>query len=99
MSINAPTHTSRRAVISLVLSLCLGPVGAIPGVIFGHLARRDIKRNQNLKGARLATAGLILGYIFIALTILYFALFDVTGDARPQRYLIGSDGPIPIGSK
>jgi Domain of unknown function (DUF4190)/TIR domain len=34
-------------------------------VIFGHLARRQLRRNPSLSGGRIALAGLILGYIML----------------------------------
>jgi hypothetical protein len=45
-------------------------VGIAPaGIICGHLARARIARERSLKGAGLATAGLVIGYLSLALTI------------------------------
>ncbi len=62
------TKISGLAIASLVLSL-LGCffITAIAGVICGHMARGRIRANRNLSGGGLALAGLIIGYIFIAL--------------------------------
>ena len=69
---------SDLAVASFVLSLMtfiFGPFTGIPAIIFGHIARRKIKRNQNLKGSGLALAGLIIGYPITAITA--FLLFNL----------------------
>jgi hypothetical protein len=47
-------------------------IGAIVAVITGHISRGQIKRS-NEQGAGMALAGLILGYIGIALTVLVLA--------------------------
>ena len=66
-----PKHTSGLAIASVVLSgvsfIMGGPFTAIPGVVCGHLARREIRRDPGLKGDELALAGLILGYMNVAL--------------------------------
>lgn len=54
--------TSALAIASLVCSLT-GCLGFIPGIICGHLARRNIRRDPALKGGGLATAGLIISYL------------------------------------
>ena len=62
-----------------VASLCCGVgqiffwfVAAIPAVVLGHMARRQIRRTGE-DGAGLALAGLILGWIGIVLTVLFVA--------------------------
>jgi hypothetical protein len=62
--------TSGLAIASLVCSLVFFPVG----IICGHLARRDIRRDPSLKGGGLASAGLIIGYFNLASTIVVIAL-------------------------
>jgi len=65
------------AVVSLslsCLSIFIGPLGFVPGVIFGHAARSECKRNPELMGGHLALAGLIVGYTFLVLTIFVIAL-------------------------
>jgi hypothetical protein len=40
-------------------------------IVFGHIARRRLRRNpQPARGSRMALAGLVLGYIFVCLTLL-----------------------------
>ena len=61
-------QTSGLAVAALVCSLFLS-VGCIPGIVCGHLARRQIRRNLFLTGTRMATAGLALSYFFLLSTV------------------------------
>jgi len=70
--------TSGLAVTSLVLGVlglvlllgCIGVLFAIPAVICGHIAYSRIKRSAGmLGGGGMALAGLITGYISIALGI------------------------------
>lgn len=74
--------TSGYAIASLVCSL-LGYIGVfgfgpLLGVIFGHLALREIDRsNGMLQGRGLAQAGLILGYIALGLTLLALLFFSL----------------------
>ena len=74
-----PATTAQRsglAVASLVLGiagigLCLGPLAGIPAVICGHKAQREIRTSGgNVSGGGLATAGLVTGYISIAMILL-----------------------------
>ncbi|MFI5045389.1 MAG: DUF4190 domain-containing protein, partial [Acidimicrobiales bacterium] len=72
--------TDGKAIASLVLGIvgymCFGPLAHIPGVILGHLARRDIREsNGALGGDGLALAGLILSYVGIVLTVVMFVPF------------------------
>ena len=67
--------TSGYAIASLICSL-LGFIGVfglgpILGIIFGHMAIREIDRsNGHLQGRGMAQAGLILGYIALGLVLL-----------------------------
>ena len=64
-------RTSGLAIASLVCSLSslITCVGWLPGIICGHLAKSRIRRNPSLKGSGLATAGLIIGYLFLMLEV------------------------------
>ena len=68
-----PTKTSGLAVASLVLGILgLCSIGAIMAVVFGHVAINEIKRsNGSLTGRGMAIAGLILGYFWLALVLLF----------------------------
>jgi hypothetical protein len=76
--LTAPVKNSGLAIWSLVLGilglvflvLCIGPLFAIPAVICGHIAYGRIKRSAGaIGGEGLALAGLITGYIAIALGV------------------------------
>jgi hypothetical protein len=47
-------------------------LAAIPAVVLGHVARRPIRQTGE-DGQGMATAGLVLGWIGIALTVLFIA--------------------------
>ena len=91
--INQQKNTASVAVASLVLGILglilIGPLGAIPAIICGHLARTKIKQNpQTLTGDGLAVAGLILGYITLVLsvviTIVYFTVSAANAKAGEE---------------
>jgi hypothetical protein len=65
---NIPALAKASLVLSIA-SLGIGPLGFIPGIICGHLARRRIERDDRLGGKSLANAGLLVGYGFVGLTI------------------------------
>jgi hypothetical protein len=76
--------TNGLAIVSLVLSL-LGLffyVTAIGGVICGHIARRQIREGHE-SGDGLALAGLIVGYIILALGVVFvvFIVIAIAGAA------------------
>lgn len=92
----AAATTSGMAIASLVLSLLgwvlLPLIGAVLGVIFGHMALGEIKRsNGAVEGQGLAMAGLIIGYIQIAAVLLFCAFLVViaifSASAQPSSFL------------
>lgn len=78
-----PPPTSSMAVASLVCGVLTfagcSIIAAIPGVICGHIALGQIRSAPSLYGGRgLALAGLILGYVGIAMLVivlLFYAVF------------------------
>lgn len=67
--------TSTAATISLVFGIlswiALPLIGAIVAIVAGHMARREISASNNqISGAGLATAGLILGYAQVVVGLL-----------------------------
>lgn len=80
MNATAP-RTSTSAILSLVFGiltwLVLPLIGAIIAVVAGHIARGEIRRNPpgTLEGDGLAIAGLILGYIHLAICLLVLLFF------------------------
>jgi type II secretory pathway pseudopilin PulG len=72
-------RTSPLAIWSLVLSIlgliCLLCFGSIPGVILGHMALTRIRASGGtLTGNGIATTGLILGYLGLAMTVVVVLL-------------------------
>jgi hypothetical protein len=59
------------AIASLACGLAqfmFGPLATIPAIVFGHMARHQIKRTGE-QGAGLALAGLVLGWVTVILGI------------------------------
>jgi dihydroorotate dehydrogenase len=77
-----PTQTSSLAIVSLVAgimtwSICPGLAGIV-AIITGHIAKGQIKDSQGRQtGDGLATAGLILGYAQIVLSIVGLCIYLV----------------------
>jgi hypothetical protein len=101
-----PRPTNVLAIVSLVLSVisyCALPiVGAIGGIITGHIAKRQI-RDTGEEGTGLATAGIVLGWVHIGLFVLAAAAaiaLAIAGatiiDRSPTPYDSGTPGrPSP----
>ncbi|MBD8871942.1 DUF4190 domain-containing protein [Rhodanobacter sp. DHB23] len=69
--------TSSMAIVSLVFGILtwfmLPFIGALIAVICGHLARGEIRRapiDQRIEGDGMAVAGLVLGYVQLAFSVL-----------------------------
>jgi hypothetical protein len=74
-----PGETSSLAVISLISGILawffLPLVGAVVAIFTGHMAKSEIRKNPgSYTGDGLATAGLVLGYIQLALVVLSLCL-------------------------
>ena len=95
----APPPNSGKAIAAMVLGivgivgLCfygLGLVAAILAVVFGFLARSEVKRSQGaLGGAGMAMAGLVTGFVGIGLFVLglvVFVLFFVVGNTVQSSF-------------
>ncbi len=89
----AEPRASGLAITSMVcgiLGLCCC-VTAIPAVVCGHIALSQINREPALyRGRGMALAGLVLGYISIALNIIGLIYSLLTGNAMPFSPLITS---------
>lgn len=67
--------TSGLAIASLVLGVAcwivLPVLGSLGAIICGHMARREIREGMGrIDGGAFATAGLVLGYVHLAVAIL-----------------------------
>ncbi|MFI6261714.1 DUF4190 domain-containing protein [Micromonospora sp. NPDC051006] len=71
---NAPqvAGTNVMAILSLVFAFVFAPAG----IVLGHIAKKQIRRTGE-QGGGLATAGLVLSYIFTILGVLGFILIFV----------------------
>src|SRR5204863_8807877 len=68
------------SVASLLLSLAsvlIGPFGFIPGIICGHLAKARLRKEPQLTGRGMASAGLAIGYSFAVLITAAGVVFGV----------------------
>jgi hypothetical protein len=76
------TETNIWAIISLISGvlawLGIFGLGGLAAVITGHVAKDQIRRSAGrMSGDGLATAGLVLGYLNIALTLVALCLFGL----------------------
>lgn len=75
------TRTSVTAIISLIAGILgfvqiLPVIGPIAAIITGHMAKSEIKRSGGLvTGDGLATAGLIFGYLTLAIGLCALCVF------------------------
>ena len=85
------SQTSTLAIISLIAGILgwlgfLG-IGPIIAIITGHMARNEIGRSAGqISGSGMATAGLVLGYINLALSVIVACLvifFIILGIGSP----------------
>ena len=85
-----PLETNSSAVVSLVLgALWLVGIGSVLALVFGYRARRELQSSEPRQGgAALATAGIVLGWVGIAV------LLVVVVGASPL--IAGSSGPVPV---
>jgi uncharacterized membrane protein len=97
--------TNGLAIAALVCGLAsfVTCVSAIAAVILGHMARKQIRESGGQQGGDgMALAGLIIGYIFIALLVLYIVFIvvvaattddlDTTNDFGMQLALLAGRG-------
>jgi len=89
---DAGPQSSNKALASLICGiLFLCAPASIAAVVLGHLALVDIKRSAGrMTGQGLAIAGLVMGYLGIALTVIYmvvvmFAVRNAMQQNAPQN--------------
>jgi hypothetical protein len=70
---------SQLAIASISLSIAAWIIvpflGALAGIVCGHLARAELRKRPELSGSGLALAGLIIGYSQLVLGCLVISLF------------------------
>ena len=73
-------ENSGKGIFSLICGLLMFfPPASIVAVVFGHLSLSDIRKGRGqLKGKGLAIAGLVLGYIGIAIWTVFFVMVAIT---------------------
>ena len=67
------SSANQYGVISLVLSILfvvIGPLGSVPGIIFGNKALSKYKSLGITQGKGIATAGVVIGWVGIFLFII-----------------------------
>jgi len=90
------TGTDGLAIASLVLGIVwLGGIGSILAVIFGHIARRRIRRTGQ-SGRGLALAGLILGYIGFVVAALIIAAIPVAISQNHKAQVANTKARVDI---
>jgi hypothetical protein len=89
---------SSMAIVSLVMGILgwtiLPTLGSIVAIITGHMAKNEIRKsNGTLGGDGMATAGLILGYVNLAVFLcvcLFFVLLPLLGFGLSMPFLQSS---------
>jgi hypothetical protein len=69
-----PDRFSALAVASLICSVFV-PLGLVPGIICGHLAKARMRRNIFLVGEKMANAGLLISYCVLMATLAVAGIF------------------------
>src|SRR5436190_10270893 len=71
-----PQRTNGFAIASLVLGIVNMGIGSILALIFGYKAKREIDESGGTQTGRgLAVAGIVLGYVGIAMFVIWLILF------------------------
>jgi hypothetical protein len=69
-----PDRFSALAAASLICSVFV-PLGSVPGIICGHLAKARMRRNIFLVGEKTASAGLLISYCVLLATMAVAGIF------------------------
>ena len=99
-SIGATAPTNGMAVASLILGIAgltvVPTIGSVLALILGYMAKRDIRqRPAETTGEGLATAGIVMGWIGVVLTVLvvcgivaFFGFCAITTSSSSQSFLL-----------
>jgi hypothetical protein len=87
-------QTNQKALWSMVLGIVsivfCGLLAGIPALILGNAAKREIAASGGAQGGLgMATAGVILGWISVAVTVLVLLIFFAGGAFYPTSGEIG----------
>ena len=82
-----PAKTNTMAILALVFAFLVAPLG----VIFGFVARSQIKRTGE-SGSGLALAGIIVGLVVVAFSVLVIGLIALAALAAPA---VTDQLPVP----
>lgn len=67
-----PRPTNGMAIAALICSLVIAPLG----IVFGHIALSQIRRTGE-EGRGMAVAGLVIGYVFTVIGLLFLVFWIV----------------------
>ena len=80
----AAAPTNGFAIASMVLGIVwIYWIGSILAIVFGHLSLRQIKRNPYQSGRGMAIAGLVLGYVGLAVLALVVVGIAFAANSAP----------------
>lgn len=91
----AQRPTNGMAIAALICGVCqvfFWLLTGIPAIVLGHLARRQIRQTGEA-GDGMALTGMILGYIGLALTVLFVVIVVIIAAAVANHH----PGPVPGG--
>jgi hypothetical protein len=77
----AQVPTNGKAIASMVLGiLCLCGIGSILALVFGYGAKGEIEASNGTQGGGgMATAGIVLGWVGIAIVLAYVLFWVIIG--------------------
>jgi hypothetical protein len=91
-----PGTTNGMAVAAMVCGIVqfcgLWFLGTIPALVLGYMARKQIRQTGE-QGDGMATAGIILGWVGVGLTILFVILIAVISTAVSHSTIVNPSGP------
>jgi Domain of unknown function (DUF4190) len=77
-------YQSQRTNTMAIVSLIMAFVMPLPlGIIFGHMAKSQIRRSGE-QGSRMANAALVISYAFTVLTVAWVAFMIVMINSDPS---------------
>jgi hypothetical protein len=91
-----PASTNGMAIAALICGIAqffgFWLVGTIPAIVFGHLARKQIRQTGE-QGAGMAMAGIILGWVGVGLTVLFVLILIGLLVTVSHTTYVGPAGP------